>query len=146
MNKLINTITEITTVNFINGQEGSFRHIAKCRAGYPTCNEVRFDSENEMYSKEPGRLLDTYKRGALQTVEFKSKGSSTWLTVFAKVGKKVKIMDESIMRGLTVGTINGLFDNTNLMSQEQYKAVNSKTWASKAFVMNENKVKETVAL
>lgn len=137
MDKLINKIGELTTVNFINGQEGSFRHIAKCRAGYPTCSEVRFDSENEMYCKEPGRLLNTYKRGSLQTVEFRSKGSNTWLTVFARVGKKVKIMDESIMRGLTVGTINGLFDNTNLMNQDQYKAVNSKTWADNAFVMNE---------
>jgi hypothetical protein len=31
------------------------------------------------------------------------------------------------------------------MDQNQYRAVNSKTWVSMAFVMNENKDKETVA-
>jgi hypothetical protein len=41
------------------------------------------------------------------------------------------------MAALTVGTINGMFDNTNLMDMAQYKTVNSKTWASKAFTVNE---------
>ena len=45
-------------------------------------------------------------------------------------------MDEAIMKDLEVGTINSLFDNTNLMDINQYKAVNSKTWSDKAFVSN----------
>jgi hypothetical protein len=57
--------------------------------------------------------------------------------VFAKKGNKIVLMDEAIMAGLEVGTINGLWFNTNLYNSDQYKAVNSKTWASKAFVMNE---------
>ena len=46
------------------------------------------------------------------------------------------------MRGLEVGTINSCFDNTNLMDSNQYRAVNSKTWADKAFVMNEVKIED----
>ena len=38
-------------------------------------------------------------------------------------------MDEAIMRDLNVRCINGLWYNTNLMDNNQYKAVNSKTWA-----------------
>jgi hypothetical protein len=30
-----------------------------------------------------------------------------------------------------------LFYNTNLMDHNQYKAVNAKTWADKAFLLNE---------
>ena len=53
------------------------------------------------------------------------------------LGKKVNLIDESIIAALTVGTINSMYYNTNLYSHEQYQAVNSKTWASKAYVMNE---------
>jgi len=142
MTKIINTIKELRTVNFIDGRTGKFRFIAKCKAGYPSCNEVRFDRENEMYCKNPGRLLNAFKRGALLTVEFNPTGTDHWLTVFARVGKKVKFMDEAIMRDLEVGTINSCFDNTNLMDMYQYKAVNSKTWSDKAFVMNEVKIED----
>ena len=141
MKNLINT-TDIRTVDFIAGRTGKFRFIAKSKAGYPSCNEVRYDRDNTMYCENPGRLLTAYKRGALQTVEFQPTDSDYWLTVFARVGKKVKFMDEAIMKDLEVGTINGLFDNTNLMDMKQYKAVNSKTWADKAFVMNEVKIKD----
>jgi hypothetical protein len=37
---------------------------------------------------------------------------------------------------MTVGDINGLYSNSNLYDQAQYKAVNAKTWADKAFVIN----------
>jgi hypothetical protein len=37
---------------------------------------------------------------------------------------------------LEVGDINQSLSNTALYSQEQYKAVNAKSWASKAYVMN----------
>ncbi len=135
MVNLINT-TNVRTVNFIDGRKGSFRHIVKCKAGYPSCNEVRFERDNKMYCENPGELLKTYKRGALLTIEFNPEGTDHWLTVFARVGKKVKFMDEAIMKDLEVGTINSLFDNTNLMDINQYKAVNSKTWSDKAFVSN----------
>ena len=55
------------------------------------------------------------------------------------------MIDEVILADLTVGTINSLFYNTELYSQSQYKAVNSATWASMAYVMNEPKF-ETVCV
>jgi hypothetical protein len=44
---------------------------------------------------------------------------------------------------VTVGDINQALHNTALYSQGQYEAVNAKTWADKAYVMNE--VKEVAA-
>jgi hypothetical protein len=70
-------------------------------------------------------------------VEFQAEGSKYWLTVFARVGKKIKLVDTEILKGLEVGTINQLWSNTELYSQSQYSSVNAKTWASKAYVMNE---------
>ena len=149
MTKLINTIQDIMTVNILDqSAKGEFRHIVKTKLGM-TCIDSR-DFDNVRMNKHPESIISGYKRGALQAVEFKAEGSDVWLTVFSRTGKKVKLMDEAIMRDLTVGTINSMFDSTNLMDQNQYRAVNSKTWADKAFVMNynnppENKVKETVA-
>ena len=133
---IINT-TEIRTVDYLsNYTGGKFRMIAKCKAGYPSCNEVRFENDNLNYFKNPGKLLTAYKKGSLLTIEFCPDGGDYWLTIFAKVGRKIKFMDEMIMADIEIGTINQLFDNTNLFDYHQYKAVNSKTWASKAFVMN----------
>jgi len=144
MPKLINTIQDIMTVNIISKfPKGEFRHVVKTRLGM-TCVDAR-DFDNVRMNKYPESIISGYKRGALQTVQFRPEGSNIWLTVFSRTGKKVKLMDEAIMRNLTVGTINSMFNNTNLMDMGQYKAVNSSTWASKAFVMNENKVEETVA-
>ncbi len=144
MTKLINTIQDIMTVNILDQYTGGeFRHIVKTNLGMTCCDARDFDNVR-MY-KFPESIISGYKRGVLQTVQFKPEGSGVWLTVFSRTGKKVKLMDEAIMRNLTVGTINGMFDNTNLMDMRQYKAVNSKTWASMAFVVNENKVEETVA-
>lgn len=148
MTKLINTIQDIMTVNILDQYKGGeFRHIVKTKLGM-TCVDAR-DFDNVRMNEFPESIISGYKAGALQTVQFKPEGPGVgfdvWLTVFSRTGKKVKLIDEAILRNLTVGTINGMFSNTNLMDQDQYRAVNSKTWASMAFVMNENKVEETVA-
>lgn len=144
MKKLINTIQDIMTVDILDQYErGEFRHIVRTKLGM-TCVDAR-DFDNVRMNKFPESIISGYKRGVLQTVQFKAEGSDTWLTVFSRTGKKVKLVDETILRNLTVGTINSMFDNTNLMDQNQYRAVNSKTWASMAFIMNENKVEERVA-
>lgn len=138
MTKLINTIQDIMTVDILKqGTKGEFRHIVKTNLGM-TCVDAR-DFDNVRMNENPESIISGYKRGAIQTVQFKLEGSGVWLTVFSRTGKKVKLIDKSIMRNLTVGTINSMFDKTNLMNQEQYKAVNSKTWASMAFVMNQSK-------
>ncbi len=136
MKNLVNT-TEINAVRYMNGfNAGKFRFITKCRAGFMTISEAS-EHANINYMEYPEMLMTAYKKGALQTIEFQPNGSDIWLTVFAKKGNKVVIIDEVIMKSLSVGTINQLWHNTNLYNQKQYEAVGAKTWASKAFVMNE---------
>ena len=94
------------------------------------------DHDNDLYSNHPASLLNGWKKGALQTVEFQPEGSSAWLTVFARTGKKIKLIDEQILEGLDVGTINQYWIDTNLYSQVQYMHVGAKTWADRAFVDN----------
>jgi hypothetical protein len=94
------------------------------------------DFDNERYMQYPESLINGYKKGALQTVQFNPEGTDIWLTIFARVGKKIHLCDQTILRDLTVGTINGLYYNTNFYSQSQYRAVGATSWASKAFVEN----------
>ena len=146
MTNSITNITDIRTVNIINcdhyeATPGKFRFIAKNRAGYFSCNDAR-DFDDKRLFENPASVLSSYKKGALQAVEYRPTGSDNFFTVFAKKGNKVLFMDEAIMRGLEVGTVNQLWYNTNLYNQAQYKAVNSKTWASKVFVMNEVKIED----
>ena len=82
----------------------------------------------------PESIITGYKKGALQTVEFCPDGGDYYLTVFARKGNKIVIIDKTILGHLTVGTINQLFLNTNLYNQEQYSAVGAKTWADRAYV------------
>jgi hypothetical protein len=135
--QIINTIVGLNEVDYLSTYTGgSFRMITKVRAGFASCTNCRpFD--NERIFANPELALSGHRRGALQTVEFCPEGGDYWLTVFARVGKRIKLIDTSILRALTVGTVNSFFDNTNLMCMEQYKAVNSKSWASYAFQLNE---------
>lgn len=128
MSNIINT-TKLNSVNFIRGRKGSFRSVVKVKAGFYTI------VENERATNVMS-VFNGYKKGALQTIEFKADGSDVWLSVFALKGKKVMLIDEEILMNVTVGDINSMFMNTNLYSQEQYKSVNAKTWADKAYVMN----------
>ena len=115
---------------------GKFRMIVKTKLGMTCCDARDFDNPRIMAN--PERAISGYKANALQTVQFQPEGSEFWLTVFSRTGKKVKLIDESILAKLTVGTINSMFYNTNLMDMSQYKLVGSSSWASMAFV--ENKV------
>lgn len=135
MNNLTNT-TQIHTVNYLKGYTaGKFRFISKARSGFMTVVDAR-DFDNPRYLANPESLLTAFKPGALHTVEFCPEGGDYYLTVFARVGKKIKLIDEAILENLTVGTINQYWYNTNLYSQTQYSAVGAKTWADKAFVNN----------
>ncbi len=84
----------------------------------------------------PAQLLSCCKKGSLQTIQFMAEGGQHWLTVFARKGKKIVVIDEDILEGLTVGTINSYWIDTNLYSQKQYEAVGAKNWACKAFLTN----------
>jgi hypothetical protein len=124
---MINNIKDLTVVNWIGDREGIFQAIVKVPAGFMTAYEIG--------SELPS--LNRWKKGALQSIQFKAEGASHWMTVFAKKGTKVVLLDEKLAEKIEVGTINQLFYNTNLYSQEQYQAVGAKTWADKAFLLNE---------
>ena len=124
---MINNIKGLQLVNFIGERKGIFQAIVKVQAGFMIATEIG--------SELPS--LNRWKKGALQTIQFKAEGLNHWVTVFAKKGTKVVLIDEKIAETITVGTINSLFYNTNLMDQTQYQAVKAKTWADKAFLLNE---------
>jgi len=130
---MINNIKDLSVVNFIREQKGTFQAIVKVPAGFYTAYVLGCELPN------PNR----WKKGALQTVQFQPENSDAWLTVFARKGNKVIIMDEQIAEQLEVGTVNQLFYNTNLMDQAQYRAVGAKTWADKVFVLNENNLEKS---
>ena len=92
------------------------------------------DNDNDYYMTYPEAIITAYKKGALQTVEFQPEGTDIWLTVFARKGNTIVVIDETILGNLTVGTINQLYSNTNLYNQAQYSAVGAKTWADRAYV------------
>ena len=116
-------------------KEGKFRMVVKTKLGMTVCDARDFDNPRIMAN--PECAISGYKKGHLQTVQFNPAGTDYWLTVFSRTGKKVKLIDESILVNLTVGTINSMFYNTNLYNYAQYKAVNSSTWASYAFQNNQ---------
>lgn len=125
---MINKIKDLTIINWIGDTKGIFQAVVKVPAGFMTTYEIG--------SELPS--LNRWKKGALQTIEFKEDGTDYWITVFAKKGTKVIIMDQKIAECLEVGTVNQLFYNTNLMDQKQYQAVNARNWGHKVFLMNED--------
>jgi len=133
MKNLVN-IAGINTVNILSRYNmGKFRAVTKCRAGFMTIVDCR-DNDNDYYMTYPEAIITAYKKGALQTVEFQPEGTDIWLTVFARKGNTIVVIDETILGNLTVGTINQLYSNTNLYNQAQYSAVGAKTWADRAYV------------
>jgi hypothetical protein len=133
--KTITSIKRFPTTNFIGTGRGAYRFIVKCQAGFLICSEAR-EFDNEYYERNPECLMTGHKPGAVQTIQFRPEGSDYWLTIFAKAGKKIKLIDEAILRVLTVGTINTYWIKTELYCQRQYAIVNAKTWADLAYVKN----------
>ena len=125
---MISTIKGLNIVNMIGDRKGIFQAIVRVPAGFMSAYEIG--------SELPS--LNRWKKGALQTIQFKAEGATHWMTVFAKKGTKIIIMDEKIAEYLEVGTVNALFYNTNLMDHNQYKAVNARNWGHRVFVMNED--------
>ena len=124
---MINNIKGLQVVNWIGDRRGIFQAIVKVQAGFMVATEIG--------SELPS--LNRWKKGALQSIQFKAQGVNHWVTVFARKGNRVMLLDEKIAKTVEVGTINQLFYNTNLMDQNQYQAVKAKTWADKAFLLNE---------
>jgi hypothetical protein len=138
MANVINT-TQIHMTDYIQNRPGQYRAIVKVRAGFFTTVDdlgIQAKWNSGAQWKRAIDVFRSFKKGALHTIEFKADGTESWLTVFAKAGKKINMMDRQLFEDIEVGDINQNWYNTNLYSQFQYNSVNAKTWASKAFVMN----------
>ena len=96
MNQLFN-LSKINTTDYLkNSRITAARFITKCRAGFLTIVDAR-DFEIEQYNNHPESLITGYKPGALQSVQVQLDGHDVWLTVFARVGKKVHFVDKAIL-------------------------------------------------
>lgn len=137
MKNIVN-IAKISTTDFIQGRKGQYRAISKVRAGFMTvvddlgiqANWGRQDWNSAI------EVFRGFKKGALQTIQFKAEGTNSWLTVFARSGKNVKLADVELLADMKVGDINQNWSNTNLYNQYQYQAVNAKSWDSFAYIQN----------
>lgn len=138
--EIINT-ERINQTDFISDRKGEYRAIVKVPAGFLTVvNDIGIESNWDQPQWNAAiDVFRSFKKGALQTIQFRPEGSASWLTVFAKVGTKIKLMDYQLFKDMEVGDINQNWSNTNLYSQKNYAMCNAKTWADKAFVVNKSK-------
>jgi len=114
---------------FVAG-EGTYRVITKCKAGFMVSSDVQANSAIQAFRQ--------YKPKAIQSIAYLINGGYP-VTVYARAGKKVWA-SECFLSEVEVGDINQELYNTALYGQGQYQAVNAKSWASKAYVMNEEQV------
>ena len=140
--KLVVVDKSLSRVEFVNGQVGTYRAIVKVKAGFVTVVDDLGIQAN-WGKKQWNSAIDVFrnfKKGALQTIQFKADNSrgADWITVFARVGNKIKLIDDSLLAELKIGDINQDWSNTNLYNQNQYQAVGGKTWADNAFITNNN--------
>ena len=145
MSNMIFNQEKINQVDFINGRTGQYRAVVKVKAGFMTVVDdlgIQCNWPSGARWKSALSVFQSFKKGALQTIEFKADGSDSWLTVFARKGNKVMLMDTEMFLTMTVGDINQDWSNTNLYSQANYKMAEAKTWADKAFVSNKVSIEE----
>jgi hypothetical protein len=131
--------TGIIMVDFINDRVGEFRAIIKVQAGFmTTIGDLGIENNWETGARWKSALdvFRGFRKGALQTIEFKARDSRCWITVFARKGNKIVVMDRDLFSTLTVGDINQNWTNTTLYSQKNYNNSNAKTWADLAFKLN----------
>lgn len=143
MNQSLNTrffnTERISACDFIQGRTGEYRAIVKVKAGFMTVVDDLGIVANWSNGPQWKSALDVFrgfKKGALQTIQFRPEGSPHWLTVFARTGNKVKLMDVSMFMEMKVGDINQNWYNTNLYNQTNYTLAGAKTWADLAFAPN----------
>lgn len=127
---------DLQLLSFMDGSDfskGTYRVITKCKAGFMCSSDVEANSQIEVFRR--------YQMKHVHSIAYVTE-SGYPITVYARNGKKVWIT-ENMLSEITVGDINQALYNTALYNQFQYQAVNAKSWADKAYVMNE--VKEMVA-
>jgi hypothetical protein len=139
MTQTIFNTEKINQVDFIQDRKGEYQAIVKVQAGFMTTVDdlgIKCKWESGPQWKRAINVFRNFKKGALQTIQFKAEGSDNWLTVFARKGNKIVLMDTQLFLDMKVGDINQDWSNTNLYSQTNYALVGSKTWADYAFISN----------
>jgi hypothetical protein len=129
---IVNRNKDLKVLSFMGefkAGKGTYRVITKCQAGFMISSDVEADSAIQAFRR--------YKPKAIQSIAYITNIGHP-ITVYARAGKKVWA-SECFLSELTVGDINQALSNTALYNQGQYEAVNAKTWADKAYVMNEVK-------
>ena len=125
---------DLNVFNFLGEEycgKGKYRVITKCRAGFLVTSVIEANSAIQALRRYNAKAVHTIAR--VKDVEGLGERD---FTVYARAGKKVWIAEEMLVE-FTVGDINQDLTNTALYNQFQYQAVNAKTWADKAYVMNE---------
>lgn len=139
MTKQIINSERINQTDFIQDRKGEYQAIVKVQAGFMTTVDdlgIKCKWESGPQWKRAINVFRNFKKGALQTIQFKAEGSDNWLTVFARKGNKIVLMDTQLFLDMEVGDINQNWSNSNLYSQTNYALAGAKTWADKAFVSN----------
>ena len=138
-----NHLVEIVTpeiqnarVDNIQGRNGAYRAIVKTKGGLKIVDDLGFERWNKPQWTHSLDVFTNFKKGALQTIEFKPEGSDYWFKVFARSGNKITTIDSDMLAAMKVGHINQDWSNSTLYSQTQYKAVKATNWESYAFVKN----------
>ena len=125
---------DLNVFNFL-GEEycgaGKYRVITKCQAGFLITSVIEADSAIQALRRYNAKAVHTIAR----IKEVEGLGERDF-TVYARAGKKVWVAEEMLVE-FTVGDINQYLYKTALYNQHQYATVNAKTWADKAYVMNE---------
>ncbi len=143
MTQTIFNTERINQVDFIQSRNGQFRAIVKVQAGFLTVVDdlgIQCKWESGAQWKSAIQVFTNFKKGALQTIQFKAEGSDNWLTVFARKGNKIVLMDTDLFLTMKVGDINQNWSNTNLYSQTNYALAGAKTWADYAFISHETEL------
>ena len=110
---------------------GKYRVITKCQAGFLITSVVEADSAINALRRYHIKAVHTIAR----IKEVEGIGERDF-TVYARSGKKIWV-EKDMLADFTVGDINQDLYKTALYNQFQYNAVNAKSWADKAYVMNE---------
>lgn len=139
MTNQIFNFEKINQTDFIQDCKGEYQAIVKVQAGFMTVVEdlgIKCNWKSGPQWKSSLDVFQNFKKGALQTIQFKAEGTDSWLTVFARKGNKIVLMDKQLFLTMKVGDINQNWSNTNLYSQFNYQQANAKTWADYAFINN----------
>lgn len=110
-----------------DNKKNKYRMTAKSKAGYQVIRDYEGDVAGliQCMSKnttvvEMERVLDN--------------GTSHWFSILLTKGGKWHSIDKAILEKLTVGDMHQAF--SKMVDWDMWKKLNTKTWASMAFVMN----------